>query len=651
MKIRTKFQLAIVTSVLLPLLILSGVAIETIRDNALQSFKESSSAEIALVDKAFKLYLNGLAEDTKFLANVMQIRQLDKSVTSYVGQPAIDKMTPLLNSAVEAAAFELMDALGKAKPDLAYIYLGMDHGGYLQWPMGGLSANFDPRKRPWYSGSINSTTPVRIPAYADMQTGKPLLDYLQRFEGSDGAFGSIGVDVTLEKLTEMVNEITFAESGYVVLVEDTGKVLADPSNSEHNFKQLNSLGGAYRQLAEGEPGLHPIELDGKEWFANIYVSPDLGWKFIGFVAADEVYAQANSMTTKMIIISAVLLLTFIAAGFVLTGMITKPMNAITAQLKDIACGEGDLSYRLDASAQDESGEMACAFNTFIGNISQTVTKVASTSEEMNCISTKAHSASSAVDTVARNQLASIDQVTTAFHEMVATANEVALNCTEAASAADKGDKQVEQGHKLIQDTVKAMASLEKILAESNSAMAELADESSNITVILDTIRDIAEQTNLLALNAAIEAARAGEQGRGFAVVADEVRTLAARTAESTQEIDKLLTSLRHRTDAVTDKLSSSFFHSKQTAEHTSSTEKTFESIQQSVKKISDMTTQIAASAEEQHLVAEEINRNMTEIQTGANEANEASAEAGKLAQELQELSDQLQSHVSQFKTE
>lgn len=649
MKIRTKFQLALLTSVLLPVIILSGVAIQSIRENAVSSFTHSSTSEIALVDTAFTLYLNGLAEDAKFLANVMQIRQLDKSVTSYVGQPS-RQMTPSENSAVEAQAFAMMSAFGEAKPDLAYVYLGMDHGGYIQWPSGKSANEYDPRVRPWYTTSIDSRTPIRVPAYADSQSGTPLLDYLQRFEGADGAFGTVGVDVTLAKLTEMVKNITFAESGYVILVEDTGNILADPQNPEHNFKQLNSLGNAYKQLANASQGLHKVQLNGEEWFANVYVSPELNWKFIGLVVKDEVYAQADSMTTKMLIISIVLLLIFIVAGIWLTEMITKPMNAITEGLKDIASGEGDLTRRLNIKSNDESGEMASAFNQFIENIYQIVTKVSATSQEMNTISTQARDASSKVDDVAHQQLSSIDQVTTAFHEMVATANEVALNCTEAASAADNGEQQVEQGRLLIQETVKAVTLLENILAESNSAMAELAAESDNITIILDTIRSIAEQTNLLALNAAIEAARAGEQGRGFAVVADEVRTLAGRTAESTQEIDKLLTSLRHRTDVVTSKLASSISHSQETSEHSSSTQDIFEEIQLSVKTIRDMTTQIATSAEEQHLVAEEINRNVVDIQAGANEANSASEEAGIHASSLQNLSEELAAHVSQFKT-
>ena len=175
------------------------MVINSVRDNAVLSFHDSSSKEMKHIDTTFSLYLHGLAEDAQFLANVPQIRQLDSSVSTYMNSPSRD-MTPLKNSPVEAEAFKLMSAFGESHSDLAYVFLGMNHGGSLQWPRGKNGKNYDPRVRPWYKSTIDSTTPKRVAAYAESSTGLPVLDYMVRFEGSGGAFGSIGVDVTLSKL-------------------------------------------------------------------------------------------------------------------------------------------------------------------------------------------------------------------------------------------------------------------------------------------------------------------------------------------------------------------------------------------------------------------------------------------------------------------
>jgi methyl-accepting chemotaxis protein len=331
-------------------------------------------------------------------------------------------------------------------------------------------------------------------------------------------------------------------------------------------------------------------------------------------------------------------------------VITKPMITITEGLEGIASGEGDLTQRLDIQSNDESGQMANAFNRFVESINSLVASIKGNSEQVDNSAAQASELSSTMKHIAEGQLAAVEQVSTAFHEMVATSNEVASNCSQAASSADDSQQQVEEGHQLIQDTVQAVSQLETTLNESNQAMDELSQESANITVILDTIRGIAEQTNLLALNAAIEAARAGEQGRGFAVVADEVRTLAGRTAESTEEIDKLLSNLRQQTSNVATKLSSSIEHSSTTVAATNQTSTVFEAILQSVLTIRDMATQIAASAEEQHLVAEEINRNITDIHDGSSQANQVSQQLEQSATALNSLAGSLQELVSRFKT-
>ncbi len=650
MNIKTRFLLALVASVLLPVVIISFLVIVNVRDNALEAFESNSEAEIAHIDTAFTMYLNGLAEDAQYLSESSVIKQLDSSVMTYMGKEA-GPMTPDKNSQVEQAAYQMMKEFGEARPDLAYVYLGMDHGGYIQWPIGSHDGvDYDPRVRPWYKSSIDSTTPVRVPVYADVQTNTPLQDYLVRFEGQNGAFGAIGVDVTLGKLTDMVKSVKFGDAGYVMLIEDTGKVLADPSNPDNNFKLLSEVSDAHKQLAESNLGMLKVELNGEPWLANKFESPKLGWFFIGLVAEEEVFEQADSLTAYIALIAMIMVILFVVVGFVIVSIVTKPMTVITDGLQEIASGEGDLTRRLEINSNDESGLMANAFNQFVGSINTLVCRIKENSQEVSSSSDQSRSLSSQMHDVVTQQVNAIDQVSTAFNEMVATSNEVASNCTQAASAADNSQQQVEQGHQLLQKTVGSVSSLEGVLNESNEAMVVLSEESKNITIILDSIRGIAEQTNLLALNAAIEAARAGEQGRGFAVVADEVRTLAGRTADSTEEIDKLLSRLREQTEQVAGKLSSSIAHATETVDSTQQTSTIFESIMQSVLTIRDMTTQIAASAEEQHLAGEEINRNVVEIHDGASTAKGLSEKVDQEANQLNQLSSNLEELVSRFKS-
>ncbi|MAK89791.1 MAG: chemotaxis protein [Oleibacter sp.] len=645
MSIKTRLLIALLSAVVLPLAIIAVLVTYKVRDQVFNNFVERAGAEVNHIDKAFTLYLTGLAEDAAYLARSRPVRNLTAATTTYMDSPK-NTFSERSGSA-EAEAFAMMEAYGEARPDLAYVFLGLENGAYVQWPSGELG-NYDPRKRPWYQSAIKQPgEPVRAPAYKDVFTGAPILDYLHTFETDTGLKGVVGVDVTLKKLADMVHGVKFGEEGYLILVEETGVILADGSNSENSFKTVSDLGDVYRQMIAAD-GVSEVSLDGRRWLVQTVTSPALGWKFVGLIPESEVFATADELRNGIILVTLVLVAAFTVIGFWISGLIARPILAVTRGLEEFASGGGNLTRRLLVNGKDESAQMAAAFNRFVASIHELVSDVKNSAGSINLQSDKTQSMSSDMSNSADQQRNAIEQVSTAFNEMVATANEVSRYCADTAASADDSQQHVDKGNQYIDQTTKVVSKLDNAIDQSNTAMGLLSEETRNITSILDTIRGIAEQTNLLALNAAIEAARAGEQGRGFAVVADEVRTLAGRTAESTEEIDSLISSFVSRTKDVSEKLSSSLEFAHATTQATLQTGEVFEEIRSSVNAIRDMANQIATAAEEQHQAAEEINRNMNSIHAGAGDSAENAGLLKHNAEELSSVASSLDKLVSSY---
>jgi len=645
MSIKNRLILAILSAVILPLTIITYLSTNDVRKQAYQNFQERAEAEVKHIDNTFSLYLNGLGEDAAFLAKSFPLQDLTADTTLYTGESKPTRTAT--TGSPEAKAYALMSAFGKARPDLAYVFLGLETGGYIQWPSSDFG-NYDPRKRPWYQSALkNPGQPVRAPAYKEINTGTPILDYLHTFTTSSGLTGVVGVDVTLEKLTKMVKNVRFGEEGYLILVEETGVVLADGSNDKNNFRDISELGDAYKDIVKND-GIHQLKSAGRQWLAQSVTSPALGWTFIGLIPEDEVYNSASVLRNKIFLIALTLIAVFTVIGFWISKLIAAPIIAITRELENIANGGGDLTRRLKVNGKDESGQMASAFNRFVNSVQLLVADVKNSSADLKLQSDNTRHMSVKMSNGSDHQRDATEQVSAAFNEMVATAHEVSRYCNDTAAAADESQQYVDKGQEYIEHTSGVVQHLDNTIAESNKAMTLLSEESRNITGILDTIRGIAEQTNLLALNAAIEAARAGEQGRGFAVVADEVRTLAGRTAESTEEIDKLISSFVSHTEKVSERLSSSLEYAQATTQATLQTGEVFGQIQSSVTAIRDMANQIAAAAEEQHQTAEEINRNMTSIHAEAAQSSENAEALKDNAIQLSGVADTLEKMVSSY---
>jgi len=309
----------------------------------------------------------------------------------------------------------------------------------------------------------------------------------------------------------------------------------------------------------------------------------------------------------------------------------------------------NLSLAVNTSSDDEIGEMATVFNNMLGSFRDLITSVNlsvnTVNEATDSLSKNIHLANSGVD----SQIQQTDMVATAVTEMVATVDEIANNTNAAVSKAETTNNNAISGKEGVTQTITKIDMLSEKLRESEVIVQELAKDSDTIGSVLDVIRGIAEQTNLLALNAAIEAARAGEQGRGFAVVADEVRTLASRTQDSTQEIETIISSLQGRTKEIVSHMAICRTQGTDSAEQASSAGKMLEEITQDVSTIMEMNTAIAAAIKEQSTVASEVNQHVVEIRDVAEQAGSISHQNAEMSEELSQQAMVLNKEVSQFK--
>ncbi|HVL00084.1 MAG TPA: methyl-accepting chemotaxis protein [Dongiaceae bacterium] len=294
-------------------------------------------------------------------------------------------------------------------------------------------------------------------------------------------------------------------------------------------------------------------------------------------------------------------------------MLVKPLHSIRERLMDISEGSGDLTARIDLQQQDEFGHVVRHFNQFMQKLQILVKQIKDTATEVAGSSTQMHQDAQSSKDAIDHQGDALTLVATAVNQMSAAIQEVARNTTEAADEAKKASTRSEEGQRIVHDTIVQIQQLAEQVQTASSVIAHVESEASKVTSVIDVIRGIAEQTNLLALNAAIEAARAGEQGRGFAVVADEVRTLASRTQESTRDIQNMLQHLQQGVKEAVVAMNTSRSSAISTVQTTEGAGKTLDDIKEAVSNITRMAIQIAAAAEEQSEVTEDINRNLTQI--------------------------------------
>ncbi|MFC3093820.1 methyl-accepting chemotaxis protein [Alteromonas sediminis] len=291
-------------------------------------------------------------------------------------------------------------------------------------------------------------------------------------------------------------------------------------------------------------------------------------------------------------------------------------------MRNISDGEGDLKSRLDANGKDEIAELANVFNRLMDNLQQLIIAIKSDSTDLNSAVTQLNESSSRNINIVNEQNVNLDQIATAITELTHAVREVARNSQDALTETRHTKEESEKSTQSVVRSVQTIESLSNVMSHASGVIAELANESKSIITVLDVIRDIADQTNLLALNAAIEAARAGEQGRGFAVVADEVRTLASRTQQSTEDINRMLSGLGNRVGEAVTAIKTGNEEVVQVVDLSNQLKETLDSVSRSVDLANERIYQIATATEEQSEVTDEINNNMSSLHSLSQQATQ-----------------------------
>jgi methyl-accepting chemotaxis protein len=524
-------------------------------------------------------------------------------------------------------------------PEAEIIYIGTNKGLFIQEPDVGIPADYDPRKRPWYIEAMDKKGEVIISEpYISASTNEMVVTISKAIK--DGS-GVAAVDINLNHLQDITNQVKIGKSGYAVLLDNGKRYIAHPTEAAGN----EAIVGLADKLYGQESGQFDAKFDGEERITAFVTNELTGWKLAGSVASSEITAAASPILQKTAII---ILIAFIIGAIVVFFIIKSIINPISdLKEKAITISQGDLTQSIIVQSNDEIGHLGQAFNdmqeslrTLIKNVEKSAELVASSAEELSASAEQTSDATEQVATSiqevaysAEMQTDGVDSAAQSLATISIDVTQIAESSTMASELSYRATTEAEIGGQAVSDTVNQMTSIQKSVIESNTITKSLHERSKEVRSILDVITGIAGQTNLLALNAAIEAARAGEHGKGFAVVADEVRKLAEQSQNSATEIREIVEGIQVDTKNSVEIMERITENVQEGVDVSNEAIEKFNQIIHSMKEITPQMEEVSATAQRVSAAVQGVTVTTNEIANSAQGNAAASQEVAASSEE------------------
>ena len=531
----------------------------------------------------------------------------------------------------------------------SFTYLGQQDGVFTMRPDSPMPAGYDPRSRPWYKDAVAAGGLTLTEPYVDAATQELIITAATPVKAAGNTLGVVGGDLSLKTLVQIINSLDFSGMGYAFLVSGDGKILVHPDKEQ----VMKTLSEVYPQnTPKIATGFSEAELHGHTRilaFTPIKGLPSVTWYLALSIDKDKAYAMLSKFRVSAIAAALISIVAILVLLGLLIRLLMQPLHLMGRAMQDIAQGEGDLTKRLAVTSRDEFGVLGDAFNQFVERIHRSIREVAGTAHKLHDVSQLVVNASNSSMANSDEQSNRTNSVAAAINELGAAAQEIARNAADASHHASDANHQAEDGKQVVEQTIRAMNELSEKISASCANIEALNSRTVNIGQILEVIKGISEQTNLLALNAAIEAARAGEAGRGFAVVADEVRNLAHRAQESALQIQKMIEELQVGAREAVATMTESQRYSLESVEIANRAGERLGSVTSRIGEIDGMNQSVATATEEQTAVVDSLNMDITEINTLNQEGVENLQATLRACGELETQAGRLRQLVDSFK--